>query len=192
LSVPGLFFDFALGVGVPFFVDFAVASSSSPDFFTGDLFGFGVGESSSSPSLAGVFFGFAFGVGVGVAFFFDFDFRVAGFGVGFGVGLSDGVGDAKGCSSSRGFFFLGSSLVWARTNAPSIPITARAVPRITRSRITGRERNRPNRAIKRAVARPRPRGHEPRRARVRGAGSRSVFRRPGAADRSTTSRSSTR
>jgi hypothetical protein len=109
--------------------------------------GFGVGESSFPSSLAGVFFDFDLGVGVGVAFFFDFDFRLAGFGVAFGSGVSEGVGDVTARISSRAFFFFCSSLVCARTNAPSIPMTARAVPRITRSRITEGDRNRADRVI---------------------------------------------
>ena len=139
--------DFFPGVPLAFAFGFGVSSSSSVDFLDGDFFGFGVGESSFPSSLAGVFFAFVFGVGVGVAFFFDFDFRVAGFGVGFGVGVSDGVGEAAARLSSLAFFFFGSSLVCAWTKAPSIPVTARAVPRITRSRITGGERNRADRAI---------------------------------------------
>ena len=137
---------FFSGAAVAFAFDFGVtSSSSSPLFFVDDfvVFGFGVGDSSSSSSPVGVFFAFAFGfgVGVGVAFFFDFDFRFAGFGVAVGFGVSDGLGEATARISSRAFFFF-SSLVWARTKTPTSAVNAKNVPRKTRSRITGRERNR--------------------------------------------------
>ena len=171
------FFFFA-GVAVALVFVFGVtSSSSSPDFLPGvfDALGFGVGDSSSSSSPAGVFFAFAFGlgVGVGVAFFFDFDFRVAGFGVAVGSGVSDGLGEATARISSRAFFFF-SSVDCARTKTPRRATTEKIVPRITRSRITGRERNRGDCAIKRAVAPPRARA---RTAPVRAAKSHSVFRR---------------
>ena len=187
-----VFFFFAGGAVSLAFGFGVTSSSSSPDFLPGvfDAFGFGVGDSSSSSSPAGVFFGFAFGfaVGVGVAFFFDFDFRFAGFGFAVGSGVSDGVGDATARISSRAFFFF-SSLDCARTKTPRRATTEKIVPRKTRNRITGRERNRGDRLIKRAVAPPRaqrPRAH------VRGAKSRSVFRRARGEDRSDTSRSSAR
>jgi hypothetical protein len=151
--------DFGLfwleGVSLVFAFGFGVTSSSWSLLFLADdfAFGLGVGDSSSS-SPEGVFFGrgvfvgsgvsvgFAFGFGVGVAFFFVFDFRFAGFGFGFGSGVSEGVGEVTARISSRAFFFFGSSVDWARTNAPRIAAKRKTVPRKTRSRITGRERNR--------------------------------------------------
>ena len=134
---------------------FGVADFSGSEFcfFAGVavafVFGFGVTSSSSSPLfLPGDFVDFAFGVGVGVgvAFFFDFDFRFAGFGFAVGSGVSDGVGEVTARISSRAFFFF-SSLDCARTKTPSNAARAKVVPRKTRSRITGRERNRGDCAI---------------------------------------------
>ncbi len=196
----GFFFDglfFVPGASVAFAFGFGVgSSSSSPDFLPGDFvaFGFGVGDSSSSSPLeaffafgfgvgdsssseAGVFF--AFGCGVGVGVFFDFDFRVAGLGFALGSGVAEGVGDATARISSRAFFFF-SSVDCARTNTATSATKAKVVPKKTRSRITGRERNRGDCAIKRAVA-PLPRPAA--RVRVRAAGSRSIFRRGGGEDR---------
>jgi hypothetical protein len=174
----------AFGFGV-------TSSSSSPDFLPGgfDAFGFGVGDASSSSLFAGVFFGFGFGVGVGVAFFFVFDFRFAGFGFAVGSGVSDGVGEVTARISSRAFFFFSGSVDWAWTKAARIAASVKTVPRKTRSRITGRERNRGECAIKRAVGPLRARRP---RARVRDAKSRSVFRRATRAGTSDTSRSSAR
>ena len=147
------------GVSPAFAFGFGVTSSSSLPLFLGDDFalGFGVGDSSSA-SPAGIFFArgvfvgsgvsvgfvfaFVFGAGVGVAFFFAFDFRVAGFGFAVGSGVSEGVGEVTARISSRAFFFFCSSVDWARRNAPQIAARAKPVPRKTRSRITGRERNR--------------------------------------------------
>jgi hypothetical protein len=139
---------FAFGLGV-------TSSSSSLLFFAdGFVFGFGVGDASSSSSPDGLFLGrgvfvgsgvsvgFAFGFGVGVAFFFVFDFRLAGFGFAVGSGVSDGAGEVTARISSRALFFFCSSVDWARTKAPRIAARMNAVPRKTRSRITGRERNR--------------------------------------------------
>ena len=159
LSGSGLGLFLLVGVAVALSFGFGVSSSSSSLFFFVDAFGlgFGVGDASSSSSPAGVFFvfgvfgsgvsvGFAFalgfGVGVGVAFFFVFDFRFAGFGLAVGSGVSDGVGEVTARISSRAFFFFSWSVDWARTNAPRIAARTKTVPRKTRSRITGRERNR--------------------------------------------------
>ena len=185
---PGVFFGFGFGVGdsssssSPAGIFFAfcfgvTSSSSSPLFLLGDFdaLGFGVGDSSSSSSPAGVFL--AFGFGVGVAFFFDF--RFAGFGFAVGSGVSDGVGDATARISSRAFFFF-SSVDCARTNTPRRATTEKIVPRKTRSRITGGERNRGDCAIKRAVAPPRAHARP---APARAAKSRSVFHREAKADR---------
>ena len=144
------FFFFA-GVAVAFVFGVGVTSSfASPLFAPGDfvVFDFGVGDLSSSSLPVGVFFavGFGVGVGVGVAFFFDFDFRFAGFGFAVGSGVSDGVGEVTARISSRAFFFF-SSLDCARTKTPSNAARAKVVPRKTRSRITGRERNRGDCAI---------------------------------------------
>ena len=178
------------GVSLALLLGFGVtSSSSSPDFLPGDFvaFGFGVGDVSSSS--AGVFFGFGFGVGVGVAFFFFFDFRFAGFGFAVGSGVSDGVGEVTARISSRAFFFFSGSVDWAWTNAPRIAASVKAVPRKTRSRITGRKRNKAKCAIKRAVG-PLP-ARWPR-ARVRDAKSHSIFRRATKAGMSDTSTSSAR
>jgi hypothetical protein len=179
-----LFFE---GVAVPLAFGVGVtSSSSSADFLAVDFaLGFGVAVSSSSSS-EGVFFAFGFGVGVGVAFFFDFDFRAAGFGFAVGSGVSEGVGEVTARISSRAFFFFSSVVDWARTNAVRRATRTRTVPRRARSRITGRERNRGDPAIKRAVEAP---GLSARRARVRAARSHSIFRRGEAAGRSDTSRS---
>jgi hypothetical protein len=125
-----VFFFFAgVGVAVPFAFGFGVSSSSSSAaFLPGDLVAFG------------------FGLGVGVAFFFDFDLRGAGFGVALDFGVSAGVGDATARISSRAFFFF-SSVDCARTSTPQSAAKAKIVPRKTRSRITGRERNRRDCAI---------------------------------------------
>ena len=207
LSGSGFGLFLPVGVAVAFSFGFGVTSSSSSLLFFADAFGFGfgLGDASSSSSPAGVFFvfgalvgsgvsvGFAFalgfGVGVGVAFFFVFDFRLAGFGFAVGSGVSDGVGEATARISSRAFFFFSSVVDCARTKAPRIAAKAKPVPRKTRNRITGRERNRAECAIKRAVA---PRRARRRRARVRAAKLHSVFRRGAGADRSDTSRSSGR
>jgi len=204
-SDPGFFFDEALFLVPPVSVALAFgfgvgSSSSSPDFFPGDfvalgfgvgdwsssvapevLFGFGLGVGDSSSSSERGFFAFGFGVGVGVGdgFFFDFDFRFAGFGFAVGSGVSDGVGDATARISSRAFFFF-SSVDCARTNTPRRATTEKIVPRKTRSRITGGERNRGDCAIKRAVGPPRA---QPRPAPARAAKSRSVFRRGAKGDR---------
>lgn len=149
------------GVAVALAFGFGVtSSSSSPDFLPCDFdaFGFGVGDAFSSSSPPGVFFAFGvfvgsgvslglafalgFGVGVGVAFFFVFDFRLAGFGFAVGSGVSDGVGEVTARISSRAFFFFSGSVDWAWTNAPRTAASAKPVPRKTRSRITGGERNR--------------------------------------------------
>ena len=189
-SVFGLFFFAGVSLALAFGIG-VTSSSSSPDFLPGDFdaFGFGVGDVSSSS--AGVFFGFGFGfaVGVGVAFFFVFDFRFAGFGLAVGSGVSDGVGEVTARISSRAFFFFSRSVDWAWTNAPRIAASVKAVPRKTRSRITGRERNKAECAIKRAVGPLRARWP---RARVRDAKSHSVFRRATKAGTSDTSRSSAR
>ncbi|MEY2577680.1 MAG: hypothetical protein QOI49_504 [Verrucomicrobiota bacterium] len=192
LSASALGLFLLAGVSLALAFGFGVtSSSSSPDFLLGDFdaFGFGVGDVSSSSPFAGVFFGFGFGVGVGVAFFFVFDFRFAGFGFAVGSGVSDGVGEVTARISSRAFFFFSGSVDWAWTNAPRIAASVKTVPRKTRSRITGRERNRGEGAIKRAVGPLRARWP---RARVRGAKSHSVFRRATRAGTSGTSTSSTR
>jgi hypothetical protein len=148
-SSSAFFFFAGVGVADPFAFGFGViSSSSSPDFLPGDfvVFDFGAGVASSSSSPAGVFFVFGFGVGVGVAFFFDFALRFAGFGVALDFGVSAGVGDATARISSRAFVFF-SSLDCARTNTPRSAAKAKIIPRKTRSRITGRERNRGDCAI---------------------------------------------
>jgi hypothetical protein len=138
---------FAFGLGV-------TSSSSSSAFFADDfVLGFGLGDASSSSSPDGVFLGrgvfvrsglsvaFGFGFGVGVAFFFAFDFRLAGFGFAVGSGVSDGAGEVTARISSRAFFFFCSSVDSARTKAARMAARLNAVPRKTRSRITGREGN---------------------------------------------------
>ena len=72
--------------------------------------------------------------------------RFAGFGVALGFGVSDGVGEATARISSRAFFFF-SSAVSARTKTPRSAANPKIVPRKTRSRITGRDRNRGECAI---------------------------------------------
>ncbi len=192
LSASALGLFLLAGVSLALAFGFGVtSSSSSPDFLPGDFdaFGFGVDDASSLSPFAGVFFGFGFAVGVGVALVFVFVFRFAGFGFAVGSGVSDGVGEVTARISSRAFFFFSGSIDCAWTNAPRIAASVTTVPRKTRSRITGRERNRGGGAIKRVVG---PLRAQWPRARVRDAKSHSVFRRATKAGRSDTSRSSAR
>ena len=128
---------FGFGVG---------SSSASPDFFAPDFaLLFGAGDSSGSG--VGLFFGRGVGVGFDFGSLLDLDLRFAGFGFAVGSGVSVGAGEATARISSRALvrasrFFFSSSVNWALTKVATIALRARTVPRKTRSRITGRERNR--------------------------------------------------
>ena len=168
-------------------------SSSSADFFVPDLaLLFGAGDSSDSgvglfPAAGAVGFGF------GVGSFLDLALRFAGFGFAVGSGVSVGVGDAIARISSRALMrasclFFSSSVNCALTKVATIALSARAVPRKRRKRITAGERNRAEGAIKRAVALPQHWQHAP----APGGESHSIFRPAIKANRSGTSRSSAR
>lgn len=157
---PGFFFGVGDAGASAFLVCFGfglVAASSSldffvPDFGVGDLSGSGFGASSSSLSVAGdlsgsgvgLFFaaGVAVGFGVGEDGFLLFALRSAGFGFAFS-GVSAGVEEAAGRVSSRASrFFFASSVNCALTKVQTIALSASAMPKKTRGRITAGERNR--------------------------------------------------
>ena len=127
--------------------------SSSFDFLVPDfalLFGAGV----SSRSGVGLFLaaGVAVAFGFGVGRFLDFALRFAGFGCAAGSGVSTGAGEATTRISSRALMrasrFFASSLVnCALTKVATIALSARAVPREIRKRITAGERSKAEGAI---------------------------------------------
>lgn len=164
-------------------------------------FGFGDGDAGFFPaSLCGDAFDFALGLGdsSGVdldadeGLFCAFGLCFADFGLAVELGDSSGDGDAAVCASSRAFknssrLCLSSSLTCARRNVPIIALSATAVASQGRKRTTAAERNREKSAFKPPalqgpVVSTSPHVH------VRGEGSRSIFHREEAANKSDTSR----
>jgi hypothetical protein len=159
------------------------------------------GRADSSGSGEGLFFavGAAVRFGFEAGRFLGLALRFAGFRFAAGSGVSAGVGEAAVCISSLVLlrvsrFFFPSSVSCASTKVATIALSARAVPRKMRKRITADERNKARCdqlakvfGIKQAVVSPpQPWRH----ARAPGEESHSIFRPTAKANRLDTSRSS--